>query len=50
MASTHLAKYTIKLYKGEIIHYLFDGKGAKCLTIDFGEAPEVYNLNTNYFM
>lgn len=40
MGTTHLAKYSIKLYKGEIIHYLF-GKGTKWLSIDFGEAPEV---------
>lgn len=41
MASTHLAKYSIRLHKCEMETYLFDGK-TKWLSIDFGEAPEVY--------
>lgn len=41
MGKTHLAKYSIKLYKGEMICYLSE-KGAKWLSIDFGEAPEVF--------
>lgn len=40
MGTTHLAKYSIRLYKGEMIHYL-SGKGTKWLSVDFGEAPEV---------
>jgi len=40
MESSHLAKYTIKLYKGEMIRYLHD-KGVKWLSIYFGESPEV---------
>jgi len=44
MATSHLAKYTIKLHRGEVIRYLYD-EGPKWLSIDFGEAPEVsYHL------
>lgn len=40
---THLAKYSIKLHKGEVIRNL-NSDGTKWLSIDFGEAPEVsYN-------
>lgn len=44
METSHLAKYTIKLYKGEMIRYLHD-KGVKWLSIYFGESPEVYLQN-----
>lgn len=40
MSKTHLAKYSIKIYKGEMIYYLFDDDLA-WLSIDFGEASEV---------
>lgn len=44
MATSHLAKYTIKLHRSEVIRYLYD-EGPKWLSIDFGEAPEVsYHL------
>lgn len=42
METSHLAKYTITLYKGEMIRYLRD-KGVKWLSIYFGELPEVPN-------
>lgn len=41
MASTHLAKYSVRIYTGEIERHLYDNKGVKWLSIDFGEAPEV---------
>lgn len=44
MGSTHLAKYSIGIYTSEIGRYLFDNKGVKWLSIDFGEAPEVPDL------
>lgn len=40
MTKTHLAKYSITIYKGETINYLFDN-GLTWLSIDFGEASEV---------
>lgn len=40
MASSHLAKYSIKLYRAEMLRFLFE-TGVKWLSIDFGEAPEV---------
>lgn len=40
ISSSHLAKYSIKIYKGDMINYIFD-KGKKWLSIDFGEAFEV---------
>lgn len=46
VVTTHLAKYSIKLHKGEVIRYLYD-EGPKWLSIDFGEAPEVYNRLEN---
>lgn len=53
MVKTHLAKYTIKLYKGEIIHtdsYILSRKDSNWLSVSFGEAPEVnLHLNLNYF-
>ncbi|XP_060860868.1 fer-1-like protein 6 [Metopolophium dirhodum] len=42
MDTSHLAKYTIKLHRSEVIRYLYD-EGPKWLSIDFGEAPEVSN-------
>ncbi|XP_025206178.1 uncharacterized protein LOC112602358 [Melanaphis sacchari] len=47
IATTHLAKYSIKLHRGEVIRFLHD-EGPKWLSIDFGEAPEtsiLLNLN-----
>jgi len=42
MATTHFAKYTIKLHKGEVIRNFYE-EGPKWLSIDFGEASEVSN-------
>lgn len=45
MVETHLAKYSIKLYKGEIVHpdsYVLSRKESNWLSISFGEAPEVH--------
>lgn len=41
MAASHLAKYSIKIYKGEMINYLLE-KGTKLLKIHFGEISEVF--------
>lgn len=41
MTKTHLAKYSINMYKSEMMHYLFDN-GLTWLSIDFGEASEVF--------
>lgn len=43
MATTHLAKYSVKLHKCQIAHYYFD-ESTKWLSIDFGEAPEVNSI------
>lgn len=47
MAPTHLARYSLKLYNGEMMRHLFDGNSKKFLSIGFGEAPEVFNYLCN---
>lgn len=47
MAPTHLARYSLNLYKSEIMSHVFNGGTTLIMSIGFGEALEVFDYLYN---